>query len=57
MIGINQSFAQYSGMQVGAVIVLSQVIGGVLWYGRKHRGSWALQYLLWRELPAMAGLA
>ena len=30
MIGINQDFARYSGMKVGAVIVLSQVLGGLL---------------------------
>lgn len=30
MIGINQDFAKYSGMKVGAVIVLSQVLGGFL---------------------------
>ena len=30
MIGINQAFSQYSGMKVGSVIVLSQVIGGLL---------------------------
>ena len=30
MIGINQDFAMYSGMKVGTVIVLSQVLGGVL---------------------------
>lgn len=30
MIGINQDFAMYSGMRVGAVIVLSQVLGGAL---------------------------
>ena len=30
MIGINQEFARYSGMKVGSVIVLSQVIGGFL---------------------------
>lgn len=30
MIGINQSFAKYSGMKVGSVIVLSQVLGGFL---------------------------
>lgn len=30
MIGINESFSKYSGMKVGGVIVLSQVIGGVL---------------------------
>ena len=30
MIGINESFAKYSGIKVGAIIVASQVIGGVL---------------------------
>lgn len=30
MIGINQDFAMYSGMKVGTIIVLSQVLGGVL---------------------------
>ena len=30
MIGINQDFAKYSGMKVGAVIVLSQLLGGFL---------------------------
>ena len=30
MIGINQDFAKYSGMKVGAIIVLSQVLGGFL---------------------------
>ena len=30
MIGINRDFAKYSGMKVGAVIVLSQVLGGML---------------------------
>ena len=30
MIGINQDFAKYSGMKVGAVIVLAQVVGGFL---------------------------
>lgn len=30
MIGINQEFSRYSGMKVGAIIVLSQVIGGFL---------------------------
>lgn len=30
MIGINQDFSKYSGMKVGAVIVLSQVLGGFL---------------------------
>lgn len=30
MIGINQEFAKYSGMKVGGIIVLAQVLGGVL---------------------------
>ena len=30
MIGINQDFAKYSGMKVGMVIVLSQLLGGFL---------------------------
>ena len=30
MIGINQDFARYSGMKVGTVIVLSQLLGGFL---------------------------
>ena len=30
MIGINQDFSKYSGMKVGMVIVLSQVLGGFL---------------------------
>ena len=30
MIGINRGFAQYSGMKVGSVIVLSQLLGGFL---------------------------
>lgn len=30
MIGINQDFAKYSGMKVGSIIVLAQILGGVL---------------------------
>ena len=30
MIGINQEFAKYSGMKVGGIIVLAQVLGGIL---------------------------
>ncbi len=30
MIGINQEFAKYSGMKVGGIIVLAQVLGGML---------------------------
>jgi len=57
MIGINQSFAQYSGMQVGTVIILSQVIGGML---SGMAGS--IEVLgrfgtfLWRELPGYGWL-
>jgi ABC-type uncharacterized transport system permease subunit len=57
MIGINQSFAQYSGMQVGTVIILSQVIGGAL---SGMAGS--IEVLgrfgtfLWRELPGYGWL-
>jgi ABC-type uncharacterized transport system permease subunit len=52
MIGINQSFAQYSGMQVGAVIVLSQVIGGMLsGMGGSIEVLGRFSTFLWRELP------
>ncbi|MPN21154.1 hypothetical protein SDC9_168533 [bioreactor metagenome] len=30
MIGINESFSKYSGLKVGTIIVVSQIIGGVL---------------------------
>ena len=30
MIGINESFSKYSGIKVGAILVASQIIGGVL---------------------------
>ncbi len=30
MIGINESFSKYSGIKVGTIIVVSQVIGGIL---------------------------
>ncbi|MEA4941115.1 MAG: ABC transporter permease [Oscillibacter sp.] len=30
MIGINQDFAMYSGMKVGGIVILSQVLGGIL---------------------------
>lgn len=37
MIGINKEFAMYSGMKVGGIIVLAQVIGGLLsGMGRRH---------------------
>lgn len=52
MIGINQSFAQYSGMQVGAVIILSQVIGGALsGMGGSIEVLGRFNTFLWRELP------
>jgi ABC-type uncharacterized transport system permease subunit len=52
MIGINQSFAQFSGMQVGAVIVLSQVIGGMLsGMGGSIEVLGRFGTFLWRELP------
>ncbi len=49
MIGINQDFAKYSGMKVGSVIVLSQVLGGFLagagggieMLGRYNAFSWS----------------
>lgn len=49
MIGINQDFSLYSGMKVGAVIVLAQVIGGFLsgmgggieMLGRYNTFSWS----------------
>ena len=52
MIGINQSFAQYSGMQVGTVIILSQVIGGMLsGMGGSIEVLGRFNTFLWRELP------
>lgn len=30
MIGINESFSKYSGLKVGTIVIVSQVIGGVL---------------------------
>ena len=49
MIGINQDFAKYSGMKVGSVIVLSQLLGGFLagagggieMLGRYNSFSWS----------------
>lgn len=52
MIGINKAFSEYSGMKVGAMIVLSQVIGGVLsglGGGLEVLGRY--NTFLWRELP------
>ena len=57
MIGINQSFAKYSGMQVGSIIILSQVIGGVL-AGMGGRIEVLVRFntFLWRELPGYGWL-
>ncbi len=52
MIGINQKFSQYSGMKVGGVIVLSQVIGGALsGLGGGIEVLGRYNTFLWRELP------
>ena len=57
MIGINQSFAQYSGMQVGTVIILSQVIGGMLsGMGGSIEVLGRFSTFLWRELPGYGWL-
>ena len=57
MIGINQSFAQYSGMQVGTVIILSQVIGGLLsGMGGSIEVLGRFSTFLWRELPGYGWL-
>ena len=57
MIGINQSFAQYSGMQVGTVIILSQVIGGMLsGMGGSIEVLGRFNSFLWRELPGYGWL-
>ncbi len=52
MVGINQKFSQYSGMKVGGVIILSQVIGGMLsgmGGGMEVLGRY--NTFLWKELP------
>lgn len=52
MIGINQSFAKYSGMKVGGTIVLSQIIGGILsGMGGGIEVLGRYQTFLWKELP------
>lgn len=52
MIGINQPFSKYSGMKVGATIVLSQVIGGILsGMGGSIEVLGRYNTYLWRELP------
>ena len=52
MIGINQAFSKYSGMNVGGTIVLSQVVGGALsgiGGGLEVLGRYST--FLWKELP------
>lgn len=52
MVGINQSFAKYSGMKVGGVIILSQVIGGFLsGMGGAIEVLGRFDTFLWRDLP------
>ncbi|MDF1520098.1 MAG: ABC transporter permease [Brevefilum sp.] len=52
MIGINQPFSKYSGMKVGATIILSQVIGGILsGMGGSIEVLGRYNTYLWRELP------
>ena len=52
MIGINESFSKYSGMKVGGVIVLSQVIGGVLsGMGGAIEVLGRYNTFLWKDLP------
>ena len=57
MIGINQAFAQYSGIQVGAIIVLSQVVGGILaGMGGSIEMLGRYNTFIWRELPGYGWL-
>ena len=52
MVGINRSFAKYSGMKVGGIIVLSQVIGGLLaGMGGAIEVLGRFDTFLWRDLP------
>lgn len=52
MIGINESFSKYSGMKVGAVIIASQVIGGILsGMGGAIEVLGRYNTFLWKELP------
>lgn len=52
MVGINQSFAKYSGMKVGSIIVLSQIIGGFLsGMGGAIEVLGRYDTFLWRDLP------
>ena len=52
MVGINQSFAKYSGMKVGGIVVLSQLIGGFLsGMGGAIEVLGRFDTFLWRDLP------
>ena len=52
MIGINESFSKYSGMKVGGMIVLSQVIGGMLsGMGGAIEMLGRYNTFLWLDLP------
>ncbi len=52
MIGINKSFSKYSGMKVGGVVILSQIIGGALCgMGGAIEVLGRYNTFLWRELP------
>ena len=52
MIGINESFSLYSGMNVGGTIVLSSVFGGVLaGMGGSIEVLGRFNTFQWRELP------
>ncbi len=52
MIGINQNFAKYSGMKVGGIIILSQIIGGFLsGMGGAIEVLGRYEVFLWRDLP------
>ena len=52
MIGINKSFSKYSGMKVGGIVLLSQIIGGVLCgMGGAIEVLGRYNTFLWRELP------
>ena len=52
MIGINQDFAMYSGMNVAAIVILSQVIGGFLaGMGGAIEVLGRFSYYNWTSLP------
>ena len=52
MIGINKDFSKYSGIKVGAIIVLSQVVGGFIsGMGGSIEVMGRYDTFLWGELP------